>query len=185
MIRFDVDDAVIVEQQQALESALTTNPKTQTVLRKIVRKYILEARADIAKDITFKHGDPRNAVESVRTTVYRKVFGGNINIFNSRKAHGSSSYEPPRKLQPGQRGGNRMKRSAKTQRMMSYGPLDRGMVLRWINSGVTDSRSSRYGNRSGIEAKNFFRRLGDREMGNLRDTLSRVIEEELTQMINT
>lgn len=184
MFKFEANEAVIVEQQQALEAALTSNAKTQQVLRKLIRKYILEARADMVKDVRFKHGDPRHAAESIRTTVYKKVFGGNINIFNSRKAHGQTNYEPPRKLQPGQRGGNRMKRSAKTQRMMSYGPLDRGMILRWINSGVSDNRASRYGNRKGIEARHFFRRLGDREMGQLRDTLSKVIETELADILN-
>lgn len=186
MFKFETNEAVIVEQQQALEAALTKNAKTQQVLRKIIRKYILEARADMVKDVRFKHGDPRHAAESIRTTVYKRVFGGNINILNSRKAHGASTYEPPKKQRTTTtRGGNRIPRSAKTQRMMSYGPLDRGMILRWINSGVTMSRASRYGNRSGIEAQHFFRRLGDREMGELRDTLTKVIETELADMIKT
>ena len=98
MFEFEVNDAVILEQQRALEAALSTSPKAQTVLRKIIRKYVMEARAKVVSDIHFKNGDPRGAARAVRTAVYKKVLGANINIFNSSKAHGSNSYEPPRKL---------------------------------------------------------------------------------------
>lgn len=182
MFEFEVNDTVILEQQQALEAALSTSPKAQTVLRKIIRKYVMEARAQVVSGIKFKNGDPRGAARAVRTAVYKKVLGANINIFNSRKAHGSNNYEPKRKLRPGQRGGNRLQRSAKTDRMMHYAPLDRGMILRWQNSG-TDNRTTRYGNRGSIAARDFFRPLGDRAMGLMRDNLATAIEEEMQAIL--
>ena len=179
---------MIVEPQKALEAALSTNPKTEAVLRKIIRKYVLEARKEVVQDITFKHGDPRGARQAVKTSVYKKVLGANINILNGRKAHGTNSYEPPRKLRPGQRGGNRVPRGADTNRRMHYGPHDRGFILRFLNSGTDDrtagTRGGRLsGNRGSIAARNFFRPLGDRAMGVMRDNLERAIEAELAALL--
>lgn len=183
MFEFEVNDSVILESQKALEAALSTSPKAQTVLRKIIRKYVMEARAQVVSGIHFKNGDPRGAARAVRTAVYKKVLGANINIFNSRKAHGSNDYEPPRKLRPGQRGGNRLPRSRDTQRMMSYAPQDRGFILRFVNSG-TINRTTRYGNRGSIAARNFFRNLGDRAMGMMRDNLEKAIEKEMQAIMS-
>lgn len=188
MFEFEVNDTVIVKQQQVLEAALSTNPKTQAVLRKIIRKYVMEARAKVVQSIHFKNGDPRGTARAVRSSVYKKVLGANINIFNSRKAHGANNYEPSRTLRPGQRGGNRVKRGSVTSRMMHYAPQDRGMILRWNNSGTGDrtagTRNGRLGgNRGSIAARNFFRPLGDRALGQMRDTLTTVIEEELAKLL--
>jgi hypothetical protein len=188
MFQFEVNDAVIVEQQKALEAALSTNPKTEAVLRKIIRKYVLEARQQVMQSIRFKNGDPRGAARAVRTAVYKKVLGANINIFNSRKAHGQNSYEPPRKLRPGQRGGNRVKRGPLTNRMMHYAPQDRGMILRWVNSGTDDRTAGTRGgklsgNRGSIAPRNFFRPLGDRALGTMRDNLATAIEEEMVKLL--
>lgn len=183
MFEFEANEAVILESQKALEAALSTSPKAQAVLRKIIRKYVMEARAKVVSGIHFKNGDPRGAARAVRTAVYKKVLGANINIFNSRKAHGTNSYEPPRKLRPHQRGGNRIPRSQKTQRMMSYAPLDRGMILRWQNEGTGERRTS-YGNRGAVAARHFFRNLGDRAMGQMRDNLAAAIEAEMQAILS-
>ena len=188
MFQFEVNDAVIVEQQKALEAALSTNPKAEQALRKIIRKYVLQARQQVMQSIRFKNGDPRGAARAVRTAVYKKVLGANINIFNSRKAHGQNSYEPPRTLRPGQRGGNRVKRGPLTNRMMHYAPHDRGMILRWVNSGTDDRTAGTRGgklsgNRGSIAPRNFFRPLGDRALGTMRDNLATAIEEEMVKLL--
>ena len=67
--------------------------------------------------------------------------------------------------------------------MMSYAPLDRGMILRWQNSGVSE-RTTKYGNRGQIAARNFFQPLGDRALGMMRDNLASAIESELTKILN-
>lgn len=198
MFEFEANDAVILKQQEALEAALSTDPKTEKKLRKIIREYIYEAREDVMSNITFKHGDPRNAVRSIRTAVYKKVLGGNINILTGRKKHGESTYRPPRTLKPGQRGGNRRER--KTLDRGKYDALDRGFILRWLNQG-TQERAIRFTSREGrkadrynkhpntgyrgsIEARNFFRPLGDRAMGDMRDKLALAIETELADILN-
>ena len=205
MFEFEVNDSVIVKQQAALEAALSTNPNTARELRKIIRKYVMEARSEVVAGIHFEHGDPRGAARAVRTAVYKKVLGANINIFNSRKAHGKNSYEPPRKGVSG-RGGNRRSRSNRTQQIMGYAPLDRGFILRWLNEGVSerkirfkaDERRSNgqwpsvakwtenpnTGRRGSIAALNFFRPLGDRALGTMRDNLEAAIDAELLDILS-
>ena len=189
MFEFEANEAVILESKKVLEAALSTNPKTQTILRKMIREYVIQARQEVVNSIHFQNGDPRGTRQAVRTSVYKKVLGANINIFNSRKAHGSNNYEPQRKLRPKQRGGNRVKRGERTNQVMHYSPLDRGWILRLINSGTGErtagSRGGALGgNRGSIAARNFFQPLGDRAMGVMRDNLDRAIEEELTKLLN-
>lgn len=204
MFEFEANEAVIMESKKVLETALSTNPKTQAVLRKMIRQYVLQAREQVVNNIHFKNGDPRGTRQAVRTTVYKKVLGANINIFNSRKAHGgTNSYEPPR--HPSRRGGNRMMRSERTQTIMKYPPIDRGFILRWVNSGTNPryaaGRNGRWGRsgdnktffalqedgdnyRGSIAPRNFFRPLGDRALGTMRENLSNAIEAELTKLFN-
>ena len=198
MIGIELNDTVIVEQQRALEAALSTNPKTQKALQKLIRGVIKEARAKVVGSINFKHGDPRGAAQSVRTAVYKKILGANINIYSSRKAHGTTSYEPPR--HPSHRGGNRRTRSPRTQQIMSYGPLDRGFILRFLNNG-TDNRSVGFsandkrkvdkwnkhpntGSRGAIAPRNFFRGAGERALAQAADNLATLIDTELGAMLN-
>ena len=204
MFALEVNDAVVLEQKQVLEQALSTNPKTQKALQKLIRKAIIEARAKVvAAAKGAMENDPRGAARAVRTAVYKKILGANINIYNSRKAHGSTSYEPPRKLTPGQRGGNRMKRSERTARIMSYDALDRGFILRFINSGTkvryagngrngrTESDYNRFienhggrGHRGSIAARNFFRGAGERALVQAADNLANMIDTELENILN-
>ena len=173
MFQFDVNEGFIVRQTQALEAALTSNPEVEKRLRKLIREFVLDARNQVVNSIKFKHGDPRDAAQAVRTVVYERILGANINIYSSRKAHGQNNYEPPRKGSTG-RGGNRRARSLRTQQVMGYAPLDRGFVLRWQNTGTGD-RNIRFihndrrkvdkwnkhpntGYRGGIEALHFFRK---------------------------
>ena len=200
MVSLEVNDAVVLEQKQVLEQALSTNPKTQKALQKLIRQVITEARSSVVKAASDKiKNDPRGAARAVRTAVYKKILGANINIYNSRKAHGSTSYEPPRKGVSG-RGGNRRTRSARTARIMSYNALDRGFILRWINSGVNDrhigfterigrkvdkwNKHPNTGNRGNIAARNFFRGAGERALVQATDALANLIDTELEAMLN-
>jgi hypothetical protein len=198
MIELELNDSVILEQQRTLEAALSTNPKTQKALQRLIRGVIKEARAQVVGSIKFKGGDPRGAAQSVRTAVYKKILGANINIYSSRKAHGTTSYEPPR--HPSHRGGNRRTRSPRTQQIMSYGPLDRGFILRFLNGG-TDNRSVEFaandkrkvdkwnkhpntGSRGAIAPRNFFRGAADRALAQAADNLATLIDTELGAMLN-
>jgi hypothetical protein len=152
-----------------------------------------------------KNGDPRGAARAVRTSVYKKVLGGNINILNSRKSHGTNNYEPPRTLRPGQRGGNRRPRSQRTNNVMHYAGEDRQFILRFVDSGTKQRAierlmefkrasggskfkwvqdASKYGNRGSIAARNFFKTGADPRLRRATEYLADLINEELEAMLN-
>ena len=191
MIELEVNDAVVLEQQRVLEAALSTNPKTQKALQKLIRKALMEVRPEL---VSAARGamvsDPRGAAQGIRTAVYKKILGGNVNILNMRKKAGTpTTYEPPRKLQPHQRGGNRVPRGKRTDTVMHYGPHDRQWILRFINSGTSDrmagSRGGRLsGNRGSIAARNFFGSAGTSALKKAADNLATLIDTELEATLN-
>ena len=146
--------------------------------------------------------DPRGAARAVRTSVYKKILGGNINILNSKKAHGTNSYEPPRTLRPGQRGGNRRPRSQRTNTVMHYAGEDRQFILRFVDSGTKQRAierltrvsgtnkfrwtqdASKYGNRGSIAARNFFKAGAEPRLIRATEYLADLIDEELEAMMN-
>ena len=199
MLDIEVNNAVIASQRQILEDALSTNPKTEKALRKCIREVIKEARIQVMGDLTFKHGDPRGSVQAVRTSVYKKILGANINIYSSRKAHGTTDYVPQRKGSSG-RGGNRRSRSKRTEMIMNYAPLDRGFILRFVNGG-TQGRNINFtsnpkrkvdnwnahpnsGNRGAIGGRNWFRPSGLRALAQAVDNLAYLIDNELLEIFN-
>ena len=198
---------VFVEDQKILEAAMTTDPKTREALQKLVRKAILEARRDVVNNIHFDNGDPKNTRQAVRTTVYRKILGANINIRNSKKKHGVNTYVTPRHSQGYNRGGNRMKRSRRTQQILSYSGLDRGFIMRFVDSGTKqrfvgfrnerkanrnryietkrnwDAGGTGLGNRGRIVGRNFFYQLGMNALEIATGRLAELIETELTNTL--
>jgi len=189
MFGVEINDVAVVQQSKALEAALSTNPETQKALRKLINRVIKEAREQAIKNVKFDNGDPRGAAHSIRRTVYKKILGANLNIYNSRKAGKPTSYEPPRKLQPHQRGGNRVSRGERTNKIMHYGPHDRGFILRFLNSGTTDRTAGTRGgnlggNRGSITARNFFRNASEKELIQAADTLANLIDTELETIMN-
>lgn len=191
MIGLEVNDAVIVEQRKVLEQALSTNPKTQKALQKLIRQSLMEVRPQLVAAARGAMGsDPRGAANGIRLSVYKKILGGNVNILNMRKKAGKpTTYEPPRKLHPHQRGGNRVPRGKRTDTVMHYGPHDRQFILRFINSGTSDrmagTRGGRLsGNRGSIAARNFFSSASASLLTKAADNLAMLIDTELEAMLN-
>ena len=191
MIELELNDSVIVEQRKVLEQALSTNPKTQKALQKLIRQALMEVRPELVSAARSAMGsDPRGAAHGIRTAVYKKILGGNVNILDmKRKAGAPTNYEPPRKLKPHQRGGNRVLRGQRTNTVMHYGPHDRQWILRFINSGTSDrtagTRSGRLsGNRGAIAPRNFFRGAGERALAQAADNLATLIDTELENILN-
>jgi len=191
MFGIDVNDSVVMQQSRVLEQALSTNPKTQKALQKLIRKALMEVRPELVSAArNAMDSDPRGAAHGIRLSVYKKILGGNVNILNMRKKAGKpTNYEPPRKLQPHQRGGNRVPRGTRTDTVMHYGPHDRQWILRFINSGTGDrtagTRGGRLsGNRGAIAPRNFFRGAGERALTRAADNLATLIDSELEAMLN-
>ena len=190
MLTIDVNDAAVVRQKEILDRLLTTNPKTQAALQKLIRQVVLEARAQVVSSIHFKNGDPHHSRRAVRTTVYKKILGANLNILNSRRAHGSQSYQQQRTLREGQRGGNRVKPTLRTLQLRSYAPEDRGFILRFVNDGISSPRQAGSrgghlsGNRGVITAQRFFRMYGERALSMAAERLDQLIDNELENIVN-
>ena len=191
MFAFELNNAVVLQQKEVLERLLSTNPKTQRALQKLIRKALIQERNSMAQYVStkLKNGDPRGAARAIRTSVYRKILGGNMNILNGRKSHGTNDYEPPRTLRPGQRGGNRVRRGQRTNEVMHYLGPDRGFILRFVNSGTVQrtagTRNGKLsGNRGRIAPRNFFLAGAEPRMNNAVSMLDGMIEEELEKMLN-
>ena len=197
-----IDDTLISNVADNLQAAMTTDPKMRKVIQQHIREALFEARRDVMAAFPAE-SDPRDARRAIRTSVYDKVLGGNINILIGKKAHGTNNYEPQRTLTPGQRGGNRRKRSQRTQQIMSYAPLDRGFILRFVNSGtktrvigfrntlkgnrtryenrvyrINRGDKSRTGNRGAIAPRNWFMQSAESALGTAAANIAEMIEIE-------
>ena len=189
MINLEFDNAVVMRQKAALESMLVSNPDTAANIRKLITQEIAKARAAISQSAKGEMAsDPRQAYKAVRRSVYKSILGGQVNIFNPRGGASSSgsSFVKARKLDnhPHQRGGNRRKRSARTDQVDGYVGKDRGFILRFVNSGISKPRQTRYGNRGVIAARNWLATSGQKDLEAAAERLSAIIDKELVKMMN-
>jgi hypothetical protein len=186
-----IDNTVIANQQQNLKAAMTTDPKLRKVIQGHIREALFEARREVMSDAHFDNGDPRQTRKSVRTSVYEKILGGNINILTGKKAKGGGGgmYAPPRKGVSG-RGGNRRLRGERTKQILSYSPYERQFILRFVNLGtktrvigfrntvkgnlgrynaivsrISSGDKTRTGNRGAIAPRNWFDASSERSLG--------------------
>ena len=173
-----------IENNIHLERLMSTNPKMEKEIQKILRKVIREAAKQVSLSASAViANDPRKAANAVRSTVYKSILGASVHLYSGGKAGKGQPYYPVRRLRDGQRGGNRIPRSEKTERMMGYVGMDRGFILRWLESG-TATRSSRYGNRGAIAARNWFTPASDRAMNAAIDHFNTLLEELITKEMN-
>jgi hypothetical protein len=203
-----IDDTLISNQEQNLRAAMSTDPKMRKVIQQHIREALFAARREVMAAFPAEN-DPRQSRRAIRTTVYEKILGGNINILTGKTAHGGGGYEPPRTLTPGQRGGNRRKRSERTKQIMAYGPMDRGFILRFVNSGtktrvigfrntvkanrsayekrvtrINRGEKSHTGNRGSIAPRNWFMRSAESALGNASQMIADLIEIEAAAIAN-
>lgn len=190
------------EFEAKLKKLKTDNPDFERRLRGVIRKVLGEARANLRKNAASglqMDSDHRHAYKAVRYAVYKRLFGGQVNILNSRRAGAETGYRPARTLTPGQRGGNRRLRTSRN--LDKYEGVDRGFILRWLNDGMTktnprvikftenDSRKvdkwnkhPNTGNRGAIRARNWFGGASLQELqrvaGHMQELIDRIINEE-------
>lgn len=194
------------ELDKKLAQLKTDSPGFEKRLRDVIRKILGHARANLRKDAASELGmesDLRKAYKAVRFAVYKRIFGGQVNILQSRKAGKGHLYEPPRKGTSDKygRGGNRRPRSRRTTDLMSYEGIDRGFVLRFLNNGMTKhnprtipftenanrkadkwNKHPNTGNRGAIAARNWFRGASMKEMqsvtAEMQQLIDKIIKEE-------
>ena len=190
------------EFEAKLAQLKTDNPGFEKRLRGVIRKILGHARANLRKDAASgleMDSDPRHAYKAIRFAVYKRIFGGQVNILNSRRAGSATGYKAPRTLTPGQRGGNRRRRTSRD--LDKYEGVDRGFILRWLNNGMTKTnprvikftengsrkvdkwnKHPNTGNRGAIAPRNWFRGASLQELqkvsGEMEALIDKIIKDE-------
>lgn len=185
--------------QKDMERLSMTNPRFFRQSQQIMREAIKVARKEVrgaAKSAI--PNDPRKAYQAVRSAVWRKTLGGNVNILASRKANNKQYV-----------GGNLGARGAtkRTRQLAGYYGSDRGFILRFLNAG-TDSRTVKglngndgfssnarkgrgkrtykggIGNRGSIQAKNWFKAPAEASMQHAAEVFSTLMERAIVEVWN-
>ena len=191
--------------QDAIEALLTTDPKMKEMLRSAIAAELKNARDRVVAHIKFKNGDPRGTAHAVKRYVASRYLGGVVSILDGKRKGGRNSYEAPRKVYPGQggqRGGNRMLRSQRTDDILHLMPTERGFILRMVNNGThpryANGRNGTWRNgnnkrffmlqeegtyyRDAIAPRNIFSDLAEQEMVTAANNLKNIIEEETNKL---
>jgi len=105
---------------------LAQDPDFRKRLQEAITDVLWEARNRASDEVyEYMKDSAHDAFKAVHHSVYKKILGGNINILTQRKT-----------LRRGQVAASSRGRSGKTEKMLSYVGIDRGMILRWINKGT-------------------------------------------------
>lgn len=182
-IQVELNEQLVDQQNRAFGRLMATDKETRKRIQKIIREELKDAAKRLREDAKYEmKEDPRKAFRAVKSSVYRRILGGNVSILNPKRAGARYQLIRERKLDmnPYQRGGNRRPRSARTEQVDSYFGKDRAWILRIISSG-TVTRKTRYGNRGSIVARNWFQNMAPHEMELAAGNLAGVIEEELAE----
>ena len=184
------------EQIKQLRRMMSEDPYFRRRVNAVIKTVLSAARKQVAQQAQgAMDSDPRHAYKAVRSAVYRRILGGNLNILQKRKAGAPGNYQKPRKGLP-KRGGNRWGRSERTKQLEGYEGADRGFILRFINAGAsnrairsyTDSSGTRHdllthakgGSRGNISARNWFGQASQQALENA----SASMQEFIDQIIN-
>ena len=138
------------EQVKKLKSMMSDDPTFRRRVNAVIKQVLNEARKAISQDASSElKNDPRHAYKAVRSAVYKRLLGGQVNILQRRKAGQPTGYRKPLKGLP-KRGGNRWGRSDRTKALEGYEGMDRGFILRFFNAGTVDRSIRSYTDKSGI-----------------------------------
>lgn len=184
MIGVELNERLVEQQARAFAALMFRDADTRERIRKIIREELKDTAKRLKEDAQYAlENDPRKAYLGVKSSVYRKILGGNVGILNPRRAGAAHPYVKHRKLDETrgyQRGGNRLPRSARTEQVDSYYGKDRAFILRFISSG-TKQRTTRFGNRGSITANHWFQDMAPHEIELAAENLAVVVNEELAE----
>ena len=205
-INVEINNQILENQMRALQACMTVDSEMGKRLRDLIFQELKRVRNDIAGGLKFANDDPRGTRGAVKRYVASKYLGGIVSILGDNKSGSRNSYEAPRKLRPGQRGGNRRLRSQRTDDILHYGPGDRNFILCYINSGThpryANGRNGNWNKRGGnrtffklqeqgdyyrgsIAPRNFMNTLGKPSMQRALENLSKMIDEEFDKLFKS
>ena len=202
----EINNELLTNQMRVLQTASVVDSELGKRLRELIFQELKRVRYDIAGGLKFANGDPRGTRGAVKRYIASKYLGGVVSIMDGKASGNKNSYEAPRKLRQGQRGGNRMLRSQRTDDILHYGPDERSFILRFINSGThpryANGRNGKWdkrGNnstffklqeqgdyyRGNIAPRNFMNRLGKPSMQRAVENLSKMVDEEFDKLFKS
>lgn len=214
MVQVEINEIEVAKTSQALAALLVSHPETRKRIQKLIREELKEARKLLKKDAKeAMNSDPRKAYLAVRSTVYKKILGGNLNILASRRAGQRAVLMVQHKLRPGQRGGNRRPMSTRTDNLTTYYGKDRGFILRFLNDGTYKSnprtiefkadssrdkvrrgsqggdvskygKTTNTGSRGSIAPRGWFTNAAPQALAQMSARLEDILDEELTAAFN-
>ena len=196
----DIDSAFqtegLQEQIKQLHRIMSDDPEFRKRVQSAIKEVFRQVRKAVSGDAknALRH-DPRGAYKAVRTSVYRRILGGQVNILSKRKAGNPGNYQKPLKGLP-KRGGNRWGRSDRTKDLEGYQGTDRGFILRFANAGVSNRHIHSYtdrggirhdlisggGNRGGYAGNNWFGPASQKYLEGASDQLQELIDKVLNGM---
>ena len=194
----EINQQLLDNQRDALRACMTVDSEMGKRLREAIFQQLKAARNDIVESIRFDNGDPRGTAHAVKRYIASKYLGGVVSIasYKAKASGAKSTYEAPRTLRPGQRGGNRMTRSDRTAQILSYGPQDRMFILNWVDQGTGErvsgfgrmkrldlSKTNGMGRRGQMAPRNFFRTLGEPALETAIKNLGQMVEEEFEKLV--
>lgn len=187
-VQAEIDEASFRQVNEALARLMITHPDTRKRIKKMLQAEARKVRNNISKDVhNNMPNDPRRAYAAVKRSLYKRVLGFNVSILNPRRGSvkAMSIWRPPRKLDenPNQRGGNRRKRSDRTNQVDGYMNSFRAFVLRFNNSGTAD-RETRFGNRGSLRMRRVFETSASFQMEGAMNEISQMIEEIMSEEFN-
>lgn len=196
-------DVIIIEGveklQKDMQKLYLKNPRFFKQSRQIMTEAMKVARKEVISAAkSALDNDPRKAYQAVRTAVWRKVLGGNVNILQRRKANGKQYVGG----NIGQRGATR-----RTRQLAGYYGSDRSFVLRFLNAGTgqrtvkgmngntsfsLDARKGRgkrvykgtLGNRGSIQARNWFKAPADSALQHAAEVFSTLMARAIHEVWN-
>lgn len=84
------------EQVKQLKSMMSEDPAFRRRVNNVIAQVLKQARNDISQEARSVIGnDPRHAYKAVRSSVYKRILGGQVNILQKRKAGAPTSYRKP------------------------------------------------------------------------------------------
>lgn len=182
---------ITIENNVHLERILLNSPEMEKKVQDIVRKVLAAARGQVSQHVKGEMAnDPRQAYRAVKHAVYKRILGGNISILNKRTAGKNRAPLPPvvHRLETetnrkgNHRGGNRIRRSERTEDLLTYQGSDRGFILRFINAG-TNSRNNGVRPTGAIAARNFFANSSQKAMEKASEQLTQLIDQLIAEQM--
>ena len=87
MVEVEVNQQLAEAQSIAFARLMFTDKETRNRIRKIIREELKDTAKRLREDARYEmKEDPRKAYRGVKSTVYRKILGGNVSILNPRRA---------------------------------------------------------------------------------------------------